>query len=235
MEKLNKILTVAIVVVIVMLGFQSVKFAKNWKENRQTKQEFEFQILSNTNFANVDPNMPEEVLKSQKEKYNQAMEKLKEDPFDFEANMIKAGVLYFLNEYEKAIIIYEKLGELRPKNFLSFKGLGDSLSQLHKFAEAESAYLKTINNNSHELNAYLALAEIYRYHIKDNKEKIRKFYEDGIKNLGSDRFSLIQNYASQLEEWGEYEKALEQWKAVLEEFPDNEAIKLKVRHLSVDN
>jgi len=78
MEKLNKILTVAIVVVIVMLGFQSVKFAKNWKENRQTKQEFEFQILSNTNFANVDPNMPEEVLKSQKEKYNQAMEKLKE-------------------------------------------------------------------------------------------------------------------------------------------------------------
>lgn len=234
MRKLNQILTVLIIAAGVILAFKLVQWKKaaNLSPSLNGEEpEANFQELSDTDFSSADPNMSEEALNKQKKQYNQAAEKLKEDPFDFEANMQKAGVLYFLNEYEKAIIIYEKLGELRPKNFLSFKGLGDSLSQIHRFAEAEESYLKTLENNSYEYNTYMALAEIYRYHLKDDKVKITKFYEDGIKNLGENRFGLIQSYASQLEEWGEYNKALAEWKIVSEEFPDNSPIKDKIKEI----
>lgn len=234
MRKLTQIITFLIIAAAAVLAFKFAglkKAANNTPNNSNNAEGLDFQALSNIDFSNIDPKMPEEVVNKQKEQYNQAAEKLKQDPFDFEANMQKASVLYFFDEYEKAIIIYKKLGELRPKNYLSFKGLGDCLSQLHKFTEAEKAYLKTLENNPYEYNTYLALAEIYRYHIKDNREKIVKFYEDGIKNLGENRLGLIQAYASQLEEWGEYKKSLEQWKIVSEEFPDNQPIKDKIKEL----
>jgi len=231
MKNWNKILIFAIIIVIVGLGYQTFKLVQYKNAEKQNAQEYEFQVLSNTNFSDVDPNMPEEILNMQKEKYNTAMEKLVNDPFDFEANINKASVLYALNEFEKAILIYKKMGEIKPKNFLSFKGLGDCYAKLKNYPEAEKSYLKTLENNPHELNTCLALAEIYRYHLKDDQDKILKFYENSIKNLGDNRFNLIQTYAEQLEEWGYFNKALEQWEIVLEEFPDNEPIKSKVKKL----
>ncbi|TRZ77484.1 hypothetical protein D4R87_02665 [bacterium] len=231
MKKLNKILTIGIIIAVITSGYQLIKLTQNNSENNQNVQKYEFQTLSDIDFSSVDQNIPKEILNKQQERYAKAIDKLENSPLDFEANMEKASVLYSFNEFEKAILIYEKMGEIKPKNFLSPKGMGDCYSKLKRYPEAEEAYLKTLENNTHELNTYLALAEIYRYHLKDDQSKILKFYENGIKNLGDNKFNLVQTYAEQLEEWGYFNKALEQWEIVLEEFPDNEPIKSKVKKL----
>jgi len=215
-KSLLKIATAVLVISIIF--FTGYYLKQNIQRNRNNQKQI-LQTSSDIDFADFAESVPENILDKQKEKYNNAIEKLKEDPNDFEANMQKASVLYFLNEYEKAIIVYQKLAKLRPKSYLPFKGLGDCYSQIKDYAEAEKAYLKTIENNPYQSTYYISLAEIYRYHLKDNREKIEEFYQKGIKKLGSNRFNLIQAYASQLEEWGEDKKALEQWKLVLENFP----------------
>ncbi len=223
--------------VIVMLILAAVIFSVYYLKNEVKAPEeiktinSEFQKSTDTDFSKADPNMPEEVLNKLKESYNSAKKILKENQYDLNANIIKANILYQTKEYEKAIVIYEKLGELNPGDYLSFKSLGDVYYTQKEYKKAEEAYLTAIKNNPRNPNVYSQLSEIYEYHLRGDAEKIEKFYQDGIENLGSNRFNLIQSYASYLENIGEYKKSIEQWKIIFEQFPDNQPIKDKIKEL----
>lgn len=190
-----------------------------------------FQSSTDTDFSKVDPNMPKNILDKIKTTYESAKERLTDDPYAFGPNMEKAGALYSVREYEKAVIIYKKLGELKPENFISFRALGGAYVALKKYPEAEQAYLVAIKNDLTELQSYMALADIYTNSLKGDKDKIQKFYEDGIRNLGSNGYSLIKSYATYLESIGEYTKSIDQWRIVSKEFPDDQAVKEKITEL----
>lgn len=229
----KKMVMIGFAVLILVAVIFSVYYFKNEVKAPEEVEiiNSEFQKSTDTDFSSVDPNMPEEVLNRLKENYNNAQEKLKEDQYDHDANIIKANVLYQIKEYEKAIIIYKKLGELNSGDYLSFKSLGDVYYAQKEYEKSEEAYLTAIKNNAYNPNVYAQLAEIYRYHLTDNKEKIKNFYEDGIEKLGTNRFNLIQSYAGYLEYIEEYQNSIEQWKIVSEEFPGNQAIKDKIKEL----
>ena len=219
------------VIILIILSVAYFLFYQNNETNISEETNVSFQELTNTDFSNIDPNMPEEVLNKLKENYSNVQEKLEEDQFDYDANMIKANILYQIKEYDKAVIVYQKLGELNSGDYASFKSLGDVYYAQKKYEEAEQAYLMAIKNNAFNPNVYSQLSDIYTYHLKDNKEGIKKFYENGIEKLGVNRFNLIQSYASYLESIGETENSIEQWKIISEEFPDNQPIKDKIIEL----
>ena len=229
----KKIAIIGFIILILVAVIFSVYYFKNEVKVPEEIEiiNSEFQKSTDTDFSNVDLNMPEEVLNRLKENYNNAQEKLKEDQYDHEANIIKANVLYQIKEYEKAIIIYKKLGELNPSDYLSFKSLGDVYYAQKEYEKSEEAYLTAIKNNPYNPNVYSQVSELYRYHLTDNEDKAKKFYEEGIEKLGSNRFNLIQSYADYLEDIEEYQNSIEQWKIVSEEFSDNQAIKDKIKEL----
>ena len=230
----KKVIVIGFVVIILLIVICSVCLLKDSEVKAPETNKIinnNFQKSTDTDFSKVDPNISEEVLNKLKEEYNSAQKKLKEDQFDYDANITKASILYRIKEYDKAVIIYKKLGELKPDDYTSFKSLGDVYYAQKKHKEAEQAYLVAIKNNPYNPSPYLQLAEVYKYYFTDDENKIKKFYEDGIAKLGVNRFSLIQSYADYLEHIGEDKNAIEQWKIVSEEFPDNQAIKDRIKKL----
>jgi len=225
----KKNIVIALVLILVFSAAFLLLFYP--KSEIKAPEELDWQKLTEADFSKADLAMPKDVLDRIRENYEKAQEKLEKNPYDYEANMQKAAALYALKEYGKAEIIYKKLSELYPDKYLPFKSLGDVYTQEKRYKEAEAYYLKAIEKNPYNPQNYESLADIYRYHLKGDRLKIEKFYQNGIKKLGNNRFPLVQSYASYLEDIGETEKALEQWKILAEEFPSNQSIKEKVREL----
>jgi len=226
-SKKKPIVAIVLIIFLAIISYWAISYNKGASESPEPS----FQELSDTDFSNVDPNMPDEVLESIKNNYNNAQEVLNNDQYNLEANMRKANTLYQVKEYDKAIIIYQKMGELNPNNSASFKALGDVYYAQMNYEQAESMYLTAIKNAPGAPEAYSQLAEIYRYHLNGDEEKIKKFFEDGIGKLGINRYSLIQTYASYLEDIGDLENAIAQWKAVSMDFPDNQEIRDRIVEL----
>jgi len=226
----RRFVLIGIVTIIILIVFCSVYISKN-KVNAPEIMNNNFQELSNTDFSNVDSEMPEESLDNIKEVYFDIQEKLEIDPLDYDANIVKANILYRTKEYDKAILVYQKLAELNPDDYATYKSMGDVYYAQKKYEEAESAYLTALKNNAHNPTVYSQLAELYKHHLTDDNNGIKKFFEDGIENLGVNRFNLIQAYADYLEYIGEIENSITQWKIVSAEFPDNQPIKDRITEL----
>lgn len=192
-----------------------------------------FRKSTKVDFSVEHPEISAESLESMKEDYTRAEEILAKDAYNFDANMTKAEILFQTGDYEKALIVYEKLAKLNSSDSRPFKAMGDVYFNQGKYDEAESMYLTAIEKDAHNLKAYKQLSEIYRYYKKDDKAKIEKFYQDGINNLGDDKFAIVQSYAYYLEDIGEYERAIEQLKHILIVFPDEEETKNKIAELQV--
>ena len=226
----RRVVLIGIVTIIILMVFCLVYISKN-KVNAPETINNNFQELSNTDFSNVDSEMPEESLDNIKEVYSDIQEKLEIDPLDYDANIVKANILYRTKEYDKAILVYQKLVELKPDDYTAYKSMGDVYYAQKKYEEAESAYLTAVKNNAYNPTVYSKLAELYKYHLTDDKDGIKKFFEDGIQNLGANRFNLIQSYGDYLEYIGEIENSITQWKIVSAEFSDNQPIKDRITEL----
>jgi len=194
-------------------------------------QKNQFQKSTDANFSSVpNKDLDEGDLEKLKAEYDEAGKTLKNNGYDLEANLKKADILYRMQEYDKAIAVYKKMQEKNPADARPLQGLGSVYFIEKKYQDAKYAYEAAIKNDAENLDAYLQLGRIYRITGKetDDRDAVKKFYEDGISRLGDSKLRLMESYADCLERIGENDKAMEQLNAAFAVAPDEDKESVQV-------
>ncbi|MBI4992181.1 MAG: tetratricopeptide repeat protein [Candidatus Harrisonbacteria bacterium] len=136
-----------------------------------------------------------------------------------------------IGDYEGAAEAWEFVSEIRPQNFVSFHNLGDLYGfYLEDYPKAESNFLKSIENNSANIDAYIQLAAIYEFHYPEKRDQIENLFLTGIKLNPAD-YNLkiaLGNYYKNL---GRKAEALQYWGEALKLNPDNKSLQNDISNL----
>lgn len=82
----------------------------------------------------------------------EAIEKAKNEPNNFEAQMTAGDLYYQIQRFEDAANFYEAASKLRPADIEPVTKLGNSLFESEKYAEAEKQYLKVLAKEPKNIN-----------------------------------------------------------------------------------
>lgn len=218
----------ALIAITIMIAAFAVYYKPTWDR-------VQFQKTTNTDFSAVSSDIDMEDLGDMKDEYNKAKEVLAKDEYNLDANISKADILSRTGEYDKATVIYEKMAKMYPSDARAFNRLGAVYAYQKKYTEAENSFLTAIKLQPQDAATYIELANLYLATKEEstNREKVTRFYEEGIKALadGKDNMVLVETYAKSLERVGDYAKAIEKWNVVLAASPDDQFIKDKIAEL----
>lgn len=129
-----------------------------------------------------------------------------------------------LEAYEAGI---EKFGQ---KNILFYLNGGKLAERLADYAKAEFYFKKAIEISSADESGYLYLVDLYSYKLGKSKAEILKIFEEGIKKMVNP-ISLIAGRAAYLRRIGDYTMALEDYKVLSQNYPNNQGYKEVIREL----
>jgi tetratricopeptide (TPR) repeat protein len=93
-----------------------------------------------------------------------AIEKARQNPTDFEAQMKAAELFYQIQRFEGAIEFLVKANELQPDNYEVIVNLGNAYFDAGKYQDAEKNYTKALTKKPEDLNVRtdLGLTFIFR-------------------------------------------------------------------------
>ncbi len=121
-----------------------------------------------------------------------------------------ANLLLDIEQFEKSIMIYDKLNENFPKWSCPWRHKGEALLKMERYEEAEIATIKAIEVREDHFDAYVQLAAIQKelskyeealrslekglsYHSSDPKEEIS---DKEVEKLHNELLELIENSSS---------------------------------------
>jgi tetratricopeptide (TPR) repeat protein len=81
-----------------------------------------------------------------------AIEKAKQKPDDFEAQMTAADLYYQIQRFDEAAVYYEKANKLKPAEREPLVKLGNALFDSEKYPEAEKWYLAALQKDPKDIN-----------------------------------------------------------------------------------
>ena len=132
-------------------------------------------------------------------------------------------------DYDGAIEAWNFLGVIRPKGYLAFHNLGSLYGyELQNYLKSEENFLKSIQNEPRNIDAYSQLVTVYE--SAKTPEKIEKLLLDGIKLNPNDvslKIMLGQYYAKV----GKKTEALRYLEEALKLSPTNVEIKAEIEEL----
>jgi len=108
------------------------------------------------------------------------------------------------------------------KAYLPFLNQANVYILLKEYARAESNLKIALEIDPGEQSLYVALADLYGTFMKKDSKAVRAVYEQGIKTVVGGG-NLVVNYASYLNELGEYKEALKYYKMLEQAYPTNPA------------
>lgn len=129
-----------------------------------------------------------------------------------------------LEAYEEGI---EKFGQ---KNILFYLNGGKLAERLEDYPKAEKYYKKAIEISSADESGYLYLVDLYSYKLNRPKEEILKIFEAGRQKMVNP-LPLIAARASYLRRIGDYQAALEDYKVLSQNYPNNQGYKEVIQEL----
>ena len=133
-------------------------------------------------------------------------------------------------DFQGAIDAWNFAVLIRPKDFVAYNNLGDLYGfYLHDYDKSELYFLKSLENNPSNINAYLQLATVYEA-AKMIKEK-ENILLLGVKNNPENVSLLIYLSRFYNEFLNNKEKALEYLEEALKYEPDNSAIQEEILQL----
>ena len=189
-------------------------------------------------FENLDPNLPDTSSEKFFKRFTAATNALRANPDNFNAWLDLGLVHKNLNAFEKARDAWERLGEIRPLNSISFSNLGDLYAWfLHEPAKGEAAYLKALKNEPTDINFYRNLAEIYDKLILERKSQIDPLLEEGIKaaKTNTEKAELTALMATYERDREDMDEALKHYREVLAldpQYPKKEVIQAEIDKLT---
>ncbi len=123
-------------------------------------------VETNTTTANamptVNPNLPpdhppfvpsgDQTQNAPLPQISEAIEKARNSPEDFEAQMTAGDLYYQIGRFEDAAKFYEQANKLRPNETEPLVKLGNSYFDAEKFEQAENWYEKALQKNPKDIN-----------------------------------------------------------------------------------
>lgn len=132
---------------------------------------------------------------------------------------VEAGKAYYLaDEYEKAIAEYEKALEVRGDTVV-YTSLYTLYKTLENYEEARSNLTAALEANPVISQNWVELANLERYYLGNDEAKIRATFEEGLKattGVVKPHVDVRTNYASYLEDIGDFAGAIEQTEFALQ-------------------
>lgn len=178
-------------------------------------------------------NIPQEKLDSWKTRFGNDTSTVLSAPDGFHfASILDMGLIKRnVGDFRGAEEAWVYLGEKRPLNSISFYNLGALYAHdLKDAAKSEKAYLKAIENEKHDINYFVGLAELYRYQIPEKSGQAADILEDGVRENPEDA-NMLKFAASYYAETGDPSRAIELYRQVLELEPGNDAVREEIRKL----
>jgi len=201
---------IILAIILVLLGgggfvcsfWQNQKEAKLLSANPQTKEAYA------------------KVLQRQKD--------IKKDKNNYDAYMSLAfswkgiGEVTRNDEYlRRAVDAYDKvIKRWGMKAYLPFSNRANVFILLKEYEKAEADLKIASEIDPGEQSFYITLADLYKDYMKKSDKEIRAVYELGLKTVVGGA-NLVLNYASYLNNTGDYKEALKYYKMLAQAYPDN--------------
>lgn len=133
--------------------------------------------------------------------------------------------------YYKSLDVYESGAQkYGSQNVLFYWNAGKLAEEISDYAKAESYYKKSIETAPGDESGYIGLASLYFYKMKKTEAEVLKVYEEGMKKMVINT-PLVAARASYLRLVGDNAKALEDYKTLLNLFPENVGYKEIIQEL----
>lgn len=150
-------------------------------------------------------------------------EKTAEDYLDM------GNAYYSLKMFGDAIGAYEQSNNI-AKSSVAIHNLGNVYKDMGEFKKAEDAYLKTLEVDPSDIQAYLSLFEMYKLAWNGKKYNPELILLAGIAAMPDDS-TLLANLANYYKEIGDKQKAMEYFEKTIQLNPSNEAAKKEIEEL----
>lgn len=172
-------------------------------------------------------------------KYHQALPTLKKevenDPENYQLRNEYAFTLYVTQNDDEAINQYSTLVNLNPTDPVPSNNLGNLLRKRGSYDDAVESYKRSVEVNPNQINAYVNLAHLYIYDIKQPELGYDIF--DQVITLNPDNMDLKVMLAKTYQQQNADQQAIAVYTDILEVDPDNVAAQngLKVLGASTEN
>lgn len=100
-----------------------------------------------------------------------AIEKARQNPTDFEAQMKAAELFYQIQRFDGAIEFLEKANEIQPENYEVIVNLGNSSFDAEKYEDAEKWYAKALAKKQDDLNVRTDLGLTFVFRSKPDYDR----------------------------------------------------------------
>ncbi len=134
------------------------------------------------------------------------------------------------NEYlKRSIAMYDQvIKRWGNKAYLPFLNRANVYIELKDYIRAEQDLKIALEIDRGEQNLYIALANLYKDYMKKSNDEVKAVYTNAMQIIVGGG-NLVNNYASFLNEIGDYKEALKYYKMLKQAYPNNlgfdEAIK----------
>ena len=137
-----------------------------------------------------------------------------------------------LGDHDGAIELYEILHGFRPDEITPLQNMATIYFDTGKYELAEELQLKILDINYKWANSYRELMSIYRYHLKDRREKIEPLLLYGYENFPEAKQDMISQLALYYDIFAEdYTKALRYYNELLPYVPNDTEVLQRIQEL----
>lgn len=146
----------------------------------------------------------------------QAIEKAKEQPNDYDAQMTAADLYYQIQKFDDAAKLYEVANKLRPAEVEPMIKAGNAYFDAEKYEIAEKWYLQALEKKPDDINARTDLGLTFYLRSPRDIDRAIKEYKTSLA-INPNHEITLQNLALAYREkgdMGEYQKTFDKLKSV---------------------
>jgi tetratricopeptide (TPR) repeat protein len=148
------------------------------------------------------------------------LEKARNEPSNFEAQMQAANLSYQIENYPQALEFFDRANKLKPNDFDALSGLGNASYDLERYPEAERWYLLALQLKPDAVNVRTDLGSTYLQRKPPEIDKAIATYRASL-NYDPRHERTLQNLTTALIEKGDQAAARETLKQLEQVNPSN--------------
>jgi len=151
------------------------------------------------------------------------IEKAKNEPTNFEAQMQAGSMFYQIKRYPQALEFYEKAYKIKPDDFTVLKSLGDVTFDTQRYQEAERWYQMALKVRPNDADVRTDLGLSYYFREPRELDKAIAAYRASL-SYDPRHEKTLQNLTAALIEKGDKAAARETLKQLAQVNPNNPAL-----------
>lgn len=124
----------------------------------------------------------------------EAIERAKQQPTSFEAQMTAADLYYQIQRYEEAAKLYEKASQIRPNELEPLVKIGNSYFDAEQYETAEKWYLAALKKSPKDVNVRTDLGLTFFLRTPRNIDRAIREYQASLA-IAPDNEIALQNLA----------------------------------------